>query len=303
MNSLDQQRIEALYSQRNVHTVLHKAIEYELDKMFLTWSLMAFMRISEWIAGTYYESKNKRLDELFEKIEAEGLESLVVYVAATILHTHNTQTIQQAVGYLQGYMPHDCPFDRARTASEVLALCSREGGFYHIQRNGQGNPATIAVNHWPFIDKKLLNSFEWINDTCFNPPLIEPPVEVFNNHGCGYHTIHEPLVLGVLTQHEEKQDYQAINLLNQIEWVLDEQVLAEPERPSKPLTTMEQHQNFNTMVASSQFIYRLLKGKRFWLCWQYDSRGRIYSHGYHVNLQAAEYKKACLSFNRYEELT
>ena len=41
----------------------------------------------------------------------------------------------------------------------------------------------------------------------------------------------------------------------------------------------------------------------FYFCWQNDSRGRIYSHGYHVNFQAAEYKKACLSFNKFEVLT
>lgn len=301
---MNQERVETLYSQRNIHTVLHESIKSQLDGMFLTWALMAFIRIPEWISQNYYESKNCRLDLLFEKIEEEGLESLVVYVAAAIVHTHNVQTIQQVVGYLSAYMPHECPFERAVTAGEILALLSKENGFYHIQRNGQGVPATIAINHWPHIDKKLMSSFEWINDTCFNPPMIEKPKRVKNNHECGYHTIHEPLLLGSMTQHDEKQNYKAINLLNEIEWVLDPDVLAEPEVPSKPLETPEQHQNFTAMVQASRFIYRLLrKAKCFFFGWQYDSRGRLYSHGYHVNLQAAEYKKACLSFNKEEYLT
>ena len=300
---MNQERIEALYSQRNIHTMLHESIRAELPGMFLTWALMAFLKIPDWLSKDYYESKNLRLDDLFEKIESEGLESLVVYVAAAIVHTHSVQTIQQCVGYLAAYMPHECPFDRARTAAEVLALLSKENGFYHIQRNGQGTPATIAINHWPHIDKKLMASFDWINDTCFNPPMIEKPQLVTDNRHCGYKTLAEPLILGSLTEHSKKQNYKAINLLNSIEWVLDEKVLAEPERPSKPLDTSDQHQNFTAMVQASKFIYRMLKGKRFWLCWQYDSRGRIYSHGYHVNLQAAEYKKACLSFNREELLT
>ena len=57
------------------------------------------------------------------------------------------------------------------------------------------------------------------------------------------------------------------------------------------------------MVRESQFGYDMLGDDPFWLAWQYDCRGRIYSHGYHVNFQAAEYKKALLNFNHYEELT
>jgi hypothetical protein len=303
---MNQERIEALYSQRNIHTVLHESIKNQLNKLFLNWALIAYMKIPEWIEGTYYESKMKRLKTLKEKIDAEGLDDLIVWIAAAVIHTHSVQTIQQCVGYLANYMPHENPFDKARTAAELLALLSKESGpgaFYHISRNGQGVPATIQVTRWPIIDKQLMGSFNWINDTCFNPPLIEKPVTVKDNRHCGYHTIAEPLILGTLTQHEEKQNYQAINRLNEIEWVLDQEVLKEPEIPSNPLETAEQHQNFTAMVQASRFIYRLLGSNPFWFCWQYDSRGRIYSHGYHVNFQSAEYKKAMLSFNREEYLT
>jgi len=304
---MNQEQIEALYSQRNIHTVLHESIKYQLDKLLLNWALIAFMKIPEWLEGEYYASKQMRLQKLKEKVDTKGLEELVVWIAAAVIHTHNTQTIQQCVGYLSGYMPHENPFDRAKTAGELLGLLSKESGpgaFYYIERHGTGAPATIAVNHWPLIDKQLLSSFDWINDTCFNPPLIEAPLPVVDNYSCGYHTIQEPLILGSLTQHDQEQNYSVINKLNEIEWVLDPDVLKENEVPSKPLETPEQHQNFISMVQESNFIYRLLNQfKNFWLCWQYDSRGRSYSHGYHVNFQAAEYKKALLSFNKEEYLT
>lgn len=303
MMEYSQQHMEAMYSQRNIHTVLHNAIRYELDKLFINWALRAFLKINTWLEGTYYESKNKRLQELSADIHKKGLDSLVVAIAAAVVHTHNVQTIQQCVGYLQAFLPHEDPFDRAKTAAELLAICSQERGFYEIARHGQGVPATIKVNHWPFIDKKLISSFDWINNTCFNLPLLEPPLPVISNYSCGYHTLNEPLLLGKHTFHLEKQDYETVNILNSIQWVLDKQVIAEPETPSKPLTTTQSHINFLEMARDSRFVYKLLINKVFWLCWQYDSRGRIYSHGYHVNLQAAEYKKACLSFNKYEVLT
>jgi hypothetical protein len=299
---MNQVQMEALYSQRNNHTVLHESIKNQLNGIFINWALVAFIRIPQWLEGEYYDSKMERLKTLKEKIESEGLEDLVVWIAAAIIHTHKVQTIQQCVGYLSAYMPHDDAFDRAKTASELLALCASPG-FYIIQRNGSGIPATIIVTHWPFIEREFLASFEWINDTCFNPPLIEKPKKVSNNHECGYHTIHEPLLLGTLTQHDEPQNYKAINILNEIEWILDQEVLAEPERPSKPFPNQQAQLNFMEMARASQFIYQLLGKDSFYLSWQYDSRGRIYSHGYHVNLQAAEYKKACLSFNQFEELT
>jgi len=300
---MDQSMIEALYSQKNIHIVLHNAIRYELDKLFINWALIAFTKIPAWIEGQYYDSKNKRLQELQAHIDVKGLESLVVAIAAAVLHTHSTQTIQQAVGYLQAFLPHEDPFARAVTAGELLALCSQKKGLFTIKRRGSGKTSIIKVNHWPFVDKRLMQSFDWINDTCFNPPMVEPPRIVTHNMSCGYYSLPEPLLLGKLTQHDYPQNYPAINILNQIEWVLDKDVLAEPEVPAKPFKTREQHENFSAMVTASQFIYKLLLNRTFHFCWQYDSRGRIYSHGYHVNFQSAEYKKASLSFNKYEELT
>jgi hypothetical protein len=200
-------------------------------------------------------------------------------------------------------MPHENAFARARTAAELIALCAQDTGLYAVERHGSGEPATIKVNHWPLIDKHLLSAFSWINDTCFNPPMVEPPKKVSNNIQCGYHTINEPLILGSLTMHTLPQNYKAINILNKIEWILDQDVLAEPEVPSKPHKNKLCREQFTAMVQASKFIYGLLADAPFYFGWQYDSRGRSYSHGYHVNLQAAEYKKACLSFNKYEVLT
>ena len=300
---MTQEELEALYSQRNINTVLHESIRYELDKSLLNWSLKACFKITEWLDGTYYTSKNARLHLLKQMIDEKGMDSIIVPMVAAVLHTHTTQTIQQCVGYLQAYMPHEDTFHRAKTAAELLGLCSEENGLFTIQRHGSGQPATIKIPHWNYIDKKLLCSFDWINDTCFNPPMIEPPQIIEDNFHCGYKTLNEPLLLGKQTIHNLKQNYDANNILNQIQWVLDQDVLAEPEVPAKPLVTKEQHEQFVAMAQASRFIYKLLGKNPFHLCWQNDSRGRLYSHGYHVNFQAAEYKKASLSFNKYEVLT
>jgi len=299
-----QEALEAMYSQKNNHAVLHSAIRYELDKLLINWSLRCCILIKEWVHGKYYPSKDKRITELRKVTDQkEGLHDILVAITAAVLHVRHTQTIQQAVGYLQAYMPHEDAFARAVTAGELLGLCSRENGLFTIERHDPGEPATVVVNHWDNMDDMFLNTFDWINDTSFNPPMVCEPAEVTDNYHCGYLTINEPLILGKLTMHDLKQDYVAVNLLNKIEWVLDPDVLAEPELPGKPLDTPEKHLQFTQMVQDSNFVYKLMGTDPFHLCWQPDSRGRLYSHGYHINFQAAQYKKACLSFNHFEVLT
>ena len=297
---MNQAQMEALYSHRGNHTMLHESIRAEFDDFMFEWALQAAIRIDQWLMGSYYQSKQDRLAVLANHLSWYGMDAVLVPLMATLIHSRTNQTIQQAVGYLANHMPHEDPFSAALTASEILALC--QAGFYTIERH-ENSPATIRVHYWDLIERRLLSVFDWINDTTFNLPLIEPPIPVKDNRHCGYHTLEEPLILGRYTEHDYKQDYENINILNGIEWVLDAEVLQEPERPSKPIETAQQHQQFMDMAAASQQIYPMFKDRVFWFAWQYDSRGRSYSHGYHINFQSSEYKKALLNFNRYEVLT
>jgi hypothetical protein len=260
--------------------------------------------IDRYLESVYYESKNKRIATLKAFIKDKGIEYLLIKIMAAVIHTDQEQTYQQVIGFLQGFLPHELHQDRALTAAELIALGAsddRRGMYCIVPR--KNDMSVVEVNYWYLVQQHMTDSLEWINTTCFNPPLIEEPREVINNRNCGYHTIQEPVILGDLTDHDEQQNLQTINTLNEIEWVLDPHVLAEPEVPGKTLEDYQSHDNFVQMAHESQFIYKMLRDRPFWLVWQYDSRGRIYSHGYHVNLQAAEYKKALLNFNHYEELT
>lgn len=298
-----QKTIENLYSQRNIRKILENAIQLQLDKLLINWTLRAYVKIPEYLDRDYDPSKNKRLEILKTQIKRVGLEKLVVKIAAAVIHSHQPQTIQQCVGYLQGALDHEDHFDRVKTAAELLAICSSDKGLYSINRKGSGYSTWIVVNYWPLIDSVLLEPFEWINNTMFNPPLLEPPKRVTDNSNCGYHSFNEPLILGNHTQHDGKQDYDSINILNHTPWVLDWFVLAEPETTPAELNTPRKQQDFIEHVRQSQSIYQMLGKRPFYLAWQPDSRGRIYSHGYHVNFQSHEYKKAMLSFNHYEVLT
>lgn len=301
---MNQVQVEALYSHRQNSTILYEAVKNELDGFLLNWTLKVWYAIENYLEGEYYDSKNERLETLRTFVDMKGMEHLLIKILCAVIHTQNSQTYQQCIGYLQAALPHEDSFARAVTAGELIALGASDSrrGLYSIVRNDR-DYTNIEVNRWHLIDDKLLSSFDWINDSCFNPPLVEKPLEVKDNYHCGYHTIREPLILGDYTMHDGPQNLEAINTLNEIEWLLDPHVLAEPEPSPKPFKNRQARENFIQMVQESQHIYELLSEEPFWFAWQYDSRGRIYSHGYHVNFQAAEYKKALLNFNHFEELS
>jgi hypothetical protein len=295
--------MEAMFSQRNIHDVLHRSIAQQLDKVLLTWSIGAYMRIDEFLSGDYFESKNKRLGELREYLSDHGLEDIVISILASVIRGKCDQTIQHCLGYLEKYMPHENVFDRVRTAGELLAVCGGKGRLFEIKRVSPNSPPLVIVNHWNVILNTFQDQLEWIDDTFYNPPLVEKPKKVSSNKSCGYHTIREPVILGRETQHNHNVSYDVLNRLNIVPWYLDGMVLAAPEKAPHTLKEPQAIRNHIKHVTQARRVYAILGSEQFWLVWQYDSRGRAYSHGHHVNFQSYEYKKAMLSFGHERIIT
>jgi len=291
-----QAMMEAMFSQRNIHDVLHRTIAYQLDKMLLTWSIGAYIRLEKFLSADYFESKNERLSVLREYLQNNDLEDIIVAVAASVIRGKRDQTVQQCLGYLEKYMPHTNVFDRVRTAGEVLAVCGGEGRLFEIRRVTLDSPPLVVVNHWNAVLDTFHDQLEWIDDTFYNPPLVEKPKKIRSNHSCGYYTVQEPVILGRETQHDHFVSYDVLNILSSVPWFMDGMALTAPERPPKPITDPLEIRAFIKHVSQARRVYNILGQEQFWLAWQFDSRGRIYSHGHHVNFQSHEYKKAILSF-------
>ncbi len=298
-----QEEVEATFSQRNIHDILHQSISYEIDHKLSTWAIGAYIRINAYLEKEYYTSKNIRIETLKDYITNSKLDTIVTALVASVIRSKKNQTIQQVIGYLQTYMPHENHFDRARTAGELIAVTAQPGRLFNIERLNNTESPIVVVNYWPAIHTMFENEFEFIDNTFFNPPLISPPKKVINRHSCGYYTFKEKVLLGTYTQHDDNLDFKSLNILSQIPWVLDPYILSQTEiPPTKPKTTQEVL-NFIQHTIQAKKIYSILGQETFYIPWQYDSRGRLYSHGYHINLQSYDYKKVMLNFNHYEKVT
>ena len=96
-----------------------------------------------------------------------------------------------------------------------------------------------------------------------------------------------------------------LNKFRQVPWSINEELLPflhDTLKPSeKELTATENKLRINAYKIRNQetdevIDYLLENGNKFWFDWKYDSRGRSYSQGYHINIQANEYRKAMLEF-------
>jgi len=305
-----QEEIEATYSQRNIHDILHQSISYEIDNKLSTWAIGAFIRVNDYIEQQYYTakgdlftSKNTRIQALKDRTAVKGFDDIIVAIVAAAIRGKRDQTIQQVIGYLQAYMPHDDHFDRARTAGELIAVTAGPGRLFHIERPINEEAPVVKINYWSAIYGMFQDEFEFIDDTFFNPPLIKPPKKVTNSYSCGYHTFDEKVILGSNTQHDDQLNYETLNILGKIPWILDPYVRALPETPPADLVNTQDILNFIKHANQAQRIYNILGSGSFFMTWQFDSRGRVYSHGHHVNFQSYDYKKIMLNFNHYEVVT
>lgn len=295
---------ELKHSQENIHKTLKYLIQDQFDKYLSNWALGTYVRLIDYLSTRSYDSKNTRKQELKVWLEDNSMDDLIATVLVAVIQDRKDQPLQVAVGYLANKMPHENVWDNVKTASELIALgqSNHPDSLYKITRNEAGKPL-LSSKYWHFLEDTFGEAYSNISPKMFNPPLIDRPLVVTDNRSAGYHTFRVPLILGQFTHHDYPLDYVSINTLNDIKWVLDPDVLNEAEESPSPLDSTDKVSQFTKLVNDSASIYKDLKDKPFHLVWQYDSRGRLYSHGYHVNLQSYEYKKALLSFEKEEYLT
>lgn len=103
-----------------------------------------------------------------------------------------------------------------------------------------------------------------------------------------------PVLGGRKNAHKHPIAVDALNILQRIPLVIDPYIsMFEAEQEVK--STIEHR-------AEKSYIESFMMDQ-FHFVWQFDKRGRMYSHGWQLNVQGREYKKALLSFATGEYLT
>lgn len=288
-----QLNLEEQYSRKNIR----KHVLTDIDKDCAEF-LDSIEYVQQLLAGDYYHSKNKRLAAC--KLKPEDI---VTEVCAAVLLTGELVPFQSVASKLAAVLDYDNLLDGVKTASEVLAVCEPAGLYTLYHANALGNYTGTLGIRANFILSKEVTDF--IEQTMYLPPMVTPPKKWTNNTDGGYISIKKSVILGKMNHHTKCQSLDAINIIQQIPWELNTELVQIEETPNKHLDTDEKIQQFTLMKEQSRNVYNLMLslGNKFYFTWRNDKRGRMYSQGYHINLQSTEYKKAILQFANKEQVT
>lgn len=175
---------------------------------------------------------------------------------------------------------------------------------------------------WIVISRVQLDAevTQYADNALYLPPLIIKPRKVRHNRDSGYITQRgESLILGFYENHHDDDIcLDVINTLNSNEYELDtdfinqyeeqwhreelsQQEYEELSHANREIYNMDE-KNWEKFQEQGKFFQTLMihHGNSFYLCNKVDKRGRIYSSGFHMNVQGSSFKKAMVNFKHRE---
>lgn len=298
LKALEQIAIEDKYSKKELNKLLYKDLTSSPAVLNIYDEMTSIIRSHAAKRHTFWDTKQERYRLL---IEYNDLRDVVTYILVALLRTEGKiQEIHSTVNYigtrLSGYKDI---IDAVRTASELLAI-TMPLNTHRLIEPKQAPTGVLSVQSAYVISQ---HTKELIADHMYLPPMITQPNEILTNACSGYlNPEFESVILKHYNHHNKPLNLNPINIANSIEWELDEEILAFEEKSKKKLDTVQKLNNFILMKNASRKVYNMLlkAGNCFFLSWRFGKRGRMYSQGYHVNLQSTDYKKAILSLYNKE---
>ena len=242
-------------------------------------------RVSKWLQdyrlglwGKTYESKDIRV----AKVEA-ALEDIPLWVLFSVA-SNSAETLQTCSARLGSFL-EDETILAIKTGAELLSICDGLG--YEIERPiyGQGNTFMVTCKLDRLSEVLSLQALEFYP----MPELAIPDCPKSNAQ--------------VLLGHRENRHENTLNMS-----VLS--ILGSVGYRLTPIATMTEdkldgvrQEDWQNYLEQCEIVKAELGSKPFYFKWAYDKRGRVYSRGYHIQIQANEFHKACLSFSKSVDLT
>lgn len=297
----DQIEIEEMFNKNNIHKVI---IEDLAESDVVIYKLTeACSTIKEYYQNTsFYTSKENRWSHILNNSDY-SLYAIVRDLFVSTLYLPTTQNIQAVVGRVAGKLDFEDYFDSVKTLSEFAVFMAKEDLFDIIPAR-ESESGYISIKPRYFLSEDTLELFEFV---AFMPPMAVPPKIVKSNMDNSHYTYEDSLILNAgINHHNKPLALDVINIANHVAWSIDLNVLNDINELD--VVTDFKHkqakENYERMCNTSTHIYSLLLAfdNKFYLTHKYDKRGRLYSVGYQVHLQAAEYKRALMNFHTKEEI-
>tara|TARA_R110000823_G_scaffold144428_11_gene274604 strand:- start:111 stop:1025 length:915 start_codon:yes stop_codon:yes gene_type:complete len=276
---------EERYNRKHIDLKIRKAIEansFMQDKLTQGVEL-----VTAYINGTYYDSKMKRVAQL----QNMDMPALVMDIFVGVSYSQLPELFTSVSSQMASRLKFSDRTEAITTVAELLAvLCNTDA--FDISKDGP-NASLMVESRIPLPDALV----QFIDNSQFLPPMVCEPLELTHNYSSGYLTHNDSLILGSGNHHDGDICLDTLNIMNKVALQLDTDFLSTvEEEPTFNLDTQDKEESWAHFKKQSYHFYHLMatQGNRFYLTHKVDKRGRIYSHGYHINTQGSAFKKAML---------
>ena len=295
-----QQAVDDLLTCESIVNKLNRGIEY----------------VNTWLNKDHDIDRELRLLAVREL----DIKELVMQVVACIsLECQKPMKLVSVASLCARHLNMSDKVEAIHTMAEIIAVLG-ETDLFDNKKTREG---------WIVISRVGLDAevTQYADNALYLPPLIIKPRKVRSNRDSGYITQRgESLILGFYeNHHDDNICLDVINTLNSNEYELDiefikqykeeatevtiEQLQENARIKDKVLTDIDAQKklkeirdNWDKYQEQGAFLQHLMvhHGNSFYLCNKVDKRGRIYSSGYHVNVQGSSFKKAMVNFKHHE---
>lgn len=289
-----QEENEARYSRKFIDKYIAEEIAANTDVQIKI--AMGIQLVTDYIAKSYYASKNARIAQL----KNLDLIELVTNIFIGVSYFQKPELYTSVTAQMAGRLGLDDKTEAITTVAEIMAvLCLTDA--YDISKSDK--MASLMLQSRIPLSKELLN---YIEDSAYLPPMVCVPNELINNYSCGYLSHSDSLILGNGNHHDGDVCIDVLNTINKVQLQLDTQFLSTvEEEPTFELDTPEKIESWMKFKRQSYSFYSLIanQGNSFYLTNKVDKRGRIYAQGYHITTMGAPFKKAMIELANEELVT
>lgn len=286
-----QEMNEQRFSRKHVDAKIRKEI---LDNKDMQAKCIEGERlVKEYMEGTYYASKMARIAQL----ENMDVPTLVLDIFTGVAYSQRPELFTSVSAQMASRLKFDDKAEAITTVAELLAVLCHTDAFDITKEDKRAS--LMLVSCIP-LSEQLVG---FIENSQFLPPMVCEPLELTHNFSSGYLTHNDSLILGSGNHHDGSLCLDVLNTMNKVQFKLDLDFLSTVEEvPTFELDTQAKMDQWAAFKKQSYMMYLLMaqQGNRFYFTNKVDKRGRIYSHGFHLNPQGTAFKKSCLEFYKEE---
>jgi len=283
-----QYQSELKYSKKNLINIVLGSMNAQ-DNTDVKFKLVK--KINEYLHGDYWANKNDIITAiLMTNINPVDIAEHIII--SSLKHPNTViNNIANAVGELFSEFIGDI-FTRVQIGADLLLAC--EDIIYDLVVTSNDG---ILFNSWIELNSKerLL-----VSKLMYQPPMKVVPLHVNNNFMSGYYTFNESVILGnKYCNHNKRVSLDVLNIQSKIALELDKEVIKLKHKSKEELTGQDK-ENWGQYVIEQEMLFKEYSDDEFYYCWKFDSRGRLYSSGHHLNFQGDEYQKAMINLAKKE---